>query len=252
MSGGVRATARIVATRDGLTVLSGEGPLAPRRTRAVDGGLRVTLVGAMSAPLGGDRLAVEIDVRPGAELTVDAAAATIALPGREGGAAHYDVRIVVAAGATLRWLPGPLVSVAGSLLFLRTRAELAQGARLVAREELVLGRHGEASGTVTSRLSVRYGGMPLLDQETASGPGAPPGWDGGAVLGGHRALGQLLCVEPDFENAPVPSRSLGESAVLTPLAGPAALATAVAADGLRLRKTLDAAFAALRDVRPGA
>jgi urease accessory protein len=250
MSGGVGATARIVATRDGLAVISGEGPLAPRRTRAVDGGLRVTLVGAMSAPLGGDRLAVEIEARPGARLTVDAAAATLALPGRTGGAAHYDVRIRVAAGAVLRWLPEPLVSAAGSLLFLRTRAELAEGAGLVLREEVVLGRHGESPGTVTSRLSVRYAGVPLLDQETASGPGAPAGWDGGAVLGGHRALGQLLRVEPDFAREVVPVRPLGEGAVLAPLAGPAALATAVAADGLRLRRILDAARAALRDIRP--
>ncbi|MGQ4510983.1 urease accessory protein UreD [Streptomyces sp. DW26H14] len=251
MSGGLRATARIVATRDGLALLSGEGPLAPRRTRAADGGFRVTLVGAMSAPLGGDRLAVEIEVRAGARLTVDAAAATVALPGRGGGAAHYDVRLTVAAGAALRWLPGPLVSAAGSLLFLRTTAELAEDARLMLREELVLGRYGEPTGTVTSRLSARYAGVALLDQETSFGPGAPEGWDGGAVLGGHRAVGQLLRVEPGFAHDPVPVQPLGDTAVLVPLAGPAALATAVAADGLRLRRALDAADAALRQVRSG-
>lgn len=70
----VRATARIVATPAGLPVLAGEGPLALRRTRATGPGARVTVVGAMSAPLGGDRLAIETEVRDGARLTVDAAA----------------------------------------------------------------------------------------------------------------------------------------------------------------------------------
>lgn len=88
----VHATARITAAPDGrggtaLPVLESDGPLAVRRTRAapVPGAhapARVTVVGAMSAPLGGDRLALEIDVRDGAALTVDASAATIALPGR--------------------------------------------------------------------------------------------------------------------------------------------------------------------------
>lgn len=41
------------------------------------------------------------------------------------------------------------------------------------------------------------------------------------------------------------ARMLGESAALVPLAGPAALVTAVAADGLRLRRVLDEALASL-------
>ncbi|MFD9825809.1 urease accessory protein UreD, partial [Streptomyces violascens] len=54
---GVRAAARVVATPEGLPVLEGEGPLALRRTRARGPYHRVTVVGAMSAPLGGDRIA---------------------------------------------------------------------------------------------------------------------------------------------------------------------------------------------------
>jgi urease accessory protein len=109
----------------------------------------------------------------------------------------------------------------------------------------VLGRVGEEPGRLTSRLTVRLGGRPLLDQELACGPGAPGGWDGPAVLGGHRALGQLVVVRPEFEREPVVSRVLGESAVLTPLAGPAALVTALASDALRLRRLLDEALGAL-------
>ncbi|MEV6955236.1 urease accessory protein UreD [Streptomyces sp. NPDC051183] len=245
---GLRATARIRAAADGrggtaLTLLAGEGPLALRRTRgeetAAEAG--VMLVGAMSAPLGGDRLGVEAEAGPGARLLLRSAAATLALPGRGGEPARYDVRLTVAEEARVRWLPEPLVSVRGSRLRVRTRAELAPTARLLLREEQVLGRTREAPGLLRSRLTVTRGGRPLLDQELACGPGAPGGWDGPAGLAGHRALGQLLIVDPDFEQAPPAAAVLGEFAAATPLAGPAVLVTAMAPDALRLRELLDAA-----------
>ncbi|MFF4291096.1 urease accessory protein UreD [Streptomyces sp. NPDC001633] len=260
---GLRATARIVAraAADGTTrlpVLDGEGPFALRRLRAHGGPARVCVVGAMSAPLGGDRLAVEVTAEAGSALHLTAAAATVALPGRTGEPAHYDVRLTVGEGARLDWLPEPLISAAGSDLRMTTTVELAATARLVLREEQVLGRSGEPTGALRSRLTVRRAGRTLLDQETAYGPGAP-GWDTSAVLGGHRAVGQLLVVAPEFEDAPAEVRLLGATGdppprgrpaggqrpdaqgVLAPLAGPGALATAVAPDGLRLRRLLDEA-----------
>ncbi|MGW2638251.1 urease accessory protein UreD [Streptomyces sp. NPDC001348] len=247
---GVRATARIVARDDGrggtaLPVLDGEGPLAPRRTRASGTEARVVLVGAMSGPLGGDRFAVTAEVGQGARLHVGSAAATIALPGQLKAEAHYDVRLVVADGGELHWLPEQLISARGSELHVSTRVDLAAGARLVLREEQVLGRTGEEPGRLTSRLTVRIAGRPVLDQELACGPGAPGGWDGPAVLAGHRAVGQLVVARAEFGQQPVAARMLGEGAAITPLAGPAALVTAVAADALRLRRVLDEALTQL-------
>ncbi|MEU3774548.1 urease accessory protein UreD [Streptomyces sp. NPDC032472] len=243
---GVRATARIGAVADGrggtaLPLLTGEGPLALRRTRGAGAEAGVMLVGAMSAPLGGDHLTVEATAGPGARLALASAAATLALPGRGGAPARYDVRLSLAEDAAVRWLPEPLVSVRGSDLRVHTRAELAPGARLLLREEQVLGRTGEEPGLLRSRLAVTLDGRPLLDQELACGPGAPGGWDGPAGLAGHRALGQLLVVQPGFAGAPPAAAVLGEFAVVTPLAGPAVLVTALAPDALRLRGLLDAA-----------
>ena len=250
MTIGVRATARIVARADGrggtaLPVLDGDGPLALRRIRAHGDEARVMLVGAMSGPLGGDHLAVEAEVGEGARLHLASAAATIALPGQAKGEARYDVRIVVADGGELRWLPEQLICAQGSELYVGTRVDLAPGARFVFREEQVLGRSGEEPGRLCSRLTVRVGGRVVLDQELACGPGAPGGWDGPAVLAGHRALGQLVVVRPEFVDAPVGARLLGEGAALVPLAGPAALVTALAPDALRLRRVLDEALAVL-------
>ncbi|KOU28665.1 urease accessory protein ureD [Streptomyces sp. WM6372] len=243
---GVRATARISAVADGrggtaLPLLAGEGPLALRRTRGTAAEAGVMLVGAMSAPLGGDHLTVEASVGPGARLALASAAATLALPGRGGAPARYDVRLTLAEDSALRWLPEPLVSVRGSDLRVRTRAELAPTARLLLREEQVLGRSGEAPGLLRSRLTVTRGGSPLLDQELACGPGAPGGWDGPAGLAGHRTVGQLLVVDPAFATSAPAAGVLGEFAAVTPLAGPAVLVTVLAPDALRLREVLDAA-----------
>ncbi|MFF7260616.1 urease accessory protein UreD [Streptomyces sp. NPDC008159] len=247
---GVRATARLAARADGrggtaLPVLESHGPLALRRTRGSGDEARVMLVGAMSGPLGGDRLAVEAEVGEGARLHLGSAAATIALPGQGKEEARYDVRVRVAAEGELRWLPEQLISACGSDLRVSTSLDLASGARLVFREEQVLGRVGEEPGRLSSRLTVRLDGRALLDQEVSCGPGAPGGWDGPAILGGYRALGQLVVVRPEFaERAPAP-RVLGESAALTPLAGPAVLVSALAPDALLLRRVLDEVLAGL-------
>ncbi|MGW1540662.1 urease accessory protein UreD [Streptomyces sp. NPDC002309] len=247
---GVRATARIVARADGrggtaLPVLAGEGPLAPRRTRGSAGEAHVMLVGAMSGPLGGDRFTVEVGVAEGARLRVGSPAATLALPGQAKGEARHDVRLDVADGGELHWLPEQLISARGSDLRVRIRADLGAAARLLLREEQVLGRAGEEPGRLTSRLSVRIAGRTVLDQELSCGPGAPGGWDGPAGLGGHRAVGQLLLVRPEFARRAVTARTVGEGAAVLPLAGPAALVTAVAPDALSLRRTLDEVLASL-------
>ncbi|MFI1933677.1 urease accessory protein UreD [Streptomyces sp. NPDC020330] len=251
----VRATARLRAEPDGrggtaLPVLVSDGPLALRRTRSPHTAYaRVTVVGAMSAPLNGDRLTIEADIADGARLTADAAAATVALPGprEDTGPSTYTVDLGVGEGAVLYWLPEQLVSAHGSHLHQATRVRLAPTARLLLREEQILGRHGEPTGGLTTRLTVHRAGRPLLDQRLAYGPGAPVGWDGPAVLGGHRAVGQLLLADPAFEDAPLPARLLGPTAALTPLAGPAVLVTAVAADARLLRGILDDAMRELLD-----
>ncbi|MEU0441069.1 urease accessory protein UreD [Streptomyces sp. NPDC006186] len=247
--GGVRARARVLARRREaggtcLPVLESDGPLALRRTRGSGDEARVVLVGAMSGPHDGDRFRVDAEAEAGARLRVQSAAATLALPGQGEGEARYDVRVRVAAGAEVCWMPEPLISVRGSRLRMRTTAEAEAGGRLVLREEQILGRAGEEPGRLISRLTVCAGGVCLLDQELDCGPGAPGGWDGPAVLAGHRAVGQIVVVRPEFAERPVTSRRIGDTCAVLPLAGPAALVTAVAADGLRLRRLLDDGLAA--------
>ncbi|MGW4106885.1 hypothetical protein [Streptomyces sp. NPDC004976] len=114
------------------------------------------------------------------------------------------------------------------------------------REEQLLGRSGEPPGHLTTRLTVHRGGRPLLEQHTAYGDPAPA-WDGPAVLGTHRATGQLLLVDPELVTPREPRVICDDPAqghaVLTPLAAPRALiATAVAPTSAQLRHLLDIAL----------
>ncbi|MFD3485223.1 urease accessory protein UreD [Streptomyces sp. NPDC058665] len=253
---GVRATARIRATYNGrattLPQLRSDGPFHLRRMRTDGNTAKVGIIGAMSAPLGGDRLTIDVTAGDRAVLEVTTAAATLALRGPTTAPATYDVRLTAGEHTTLRWLPQPLISAAGSNLRQTCTVELAATSRLLLREEQLLGRANEDPGHLVSRLLVHRAGRPLLDQRTAYGD-PEPGWDGPSVLHTHRAVGQLLLVDPEMGTPRGPvllgEGSRGGCAVLTPLAGgPALLATAVAPTSSALRELLDEALAhALRE-----
>nr|AQT38859.1 UreD2 [Streptomyces sp.] len=248
---GVCAAARIHAEHNGRTttlpLLRSDGPFHLRRLRSRNGRARVSVIGAMSAPLGGDRLQLNVEARARAELEVTTAAATLALRGATPAPATYDVRLTVGAHASLNWLPQPLITTRGSTLYQSHAVELTSTSRLLLREEQLLGRTAEPPGYLSARLTVQRDGRPLLDQHTLYG-GAATAWDGPAVLDKHRAAGQLLVVDPRLEATAQPF-FLGDNpvegcGVLAPLAGgQALLATAIAPTPARLRSLLDTALA---------
>ncbi|GIJ74233.1 urease accessory protein UreD [Virgisporangium ochraceum] len=214
----MKARAVLVADGARLTTLHGEPPLLLRRTGTADDGATVVhLVGGAAGPLAGDDLDLRIELTGDAAVEVRSVAATVALPGRTRDWSTLTVTVRVGPGATLRWLPEPLIAAAGCRHVSRARVELAAGARLMWRDELVCGRHGEQPGDLRSELHVRYAGRPLLAHDLAVGPEAP-GWAGPAVLGRARAAGSLLTV-----NLPHPENAM-------PLNGPGALTVAVGED----------------------
>jgi urease accessory protein len=231
----MRATATVVAEldRDGRTVVrvaAGSPPLTPR----VTGPGEVYLAATAGGPLGGDEQCIDVRVGPGASLTVRTVAASIALPGT-GEPSRLSVRADVAEDGCLIWLPEPTVAAAGCQHHIGTRVHLAAQSRLVLREELVAGRHGEPAGVVRSGLTVTRAGAPVLAQTlTVGGPAWPPGVP-------SRAIGSLLVVGPP--GAEPAAASLGAWAVVMPLAHPGATVVSVLADDARsVRFLLDEAL----------
>jgi len=245
--GGLTARVRIVAEADGeggtrLACLQSSPPVALRPA-----GGDVWMVGTAGGPLGGDRLHVHLEVGAGCELTVRSSAATVVLPGPgpEWPASDVELEARVGPGAVLRWLPEPTVAAAGCRHRVRAGVEVAAGGRLEWREELVLGRDGESAGAVSSRLAVLVAARPLLRQQLDLG-GEPGPWEGPSVLGGARAVGGVVVVDPAWAGCPPPATVLGPGAAVLPLAGPGAQVTALAAGALDLRALLDRGVRILR------
>jgi urease accessory protein len=238
----VTATARIeaVAGPDGTTrlpVLSSQAPLLLRRTPSA-----VYLVGGAAGPIGGDELSLWIAVGSGAFLRMRTAAASIALPGLDGAESVLRVSVSVAAGGRLEYLPEPVVVSEGARHATIVSATLAAGASLVLRDELLLGRHGEAGGAARTVLRVDYAGRPLLRQSVEVS-GSDPVALGPAVLSGHRAVGSLLTAGgAAAHDGGVDCRGGAELATperaVMPLAGPGVLVTALADDAIALRRRL--------------
>lgn len=277
----MRARARITVVSDSargitrLAALRGDPPQLPRRTGTSDaagsdaaGEVRLHLVGGAAGPLGGDDLRLDIEVGPDARLCVRSVAASLALPGPGGGQSRLTITARVGSGGRLRWLPEPLIGAAGCDHLTTTTIELAEGAALLWREELICGRYAERVGDVRIETTLRYGGRTLFRNDLAVGPRAP-GWSGAAVLGGARAVGSVLVVDPAWSEAasPVPAphdamvgpdgdpgrRHSGDgptevrgasadhsmAAVLPLVGGPAVLINAVGADSRTVRAHLD-------------
>lgn len=240
-------TSRGVVTR--VARLRAQAPLVPRPTGA--GGFepyvggdpsaaRVALSTGAAGPVGGDHYELEVVVGAGSTLVLREISATLVLPGPHGDTSRMEVRVRVEEGGTLVWAPEPVIVAEHCSHELDVRVELAGDARLFLREELVLGRHGEPPGSLRTLLQVRRAGVPLMVQSLELGPradfSASP-----AVLGGHRAVGTGVLVEPDGHG--VGTGSADGTTALMPLDGTALQVSALGVDGLELRRRLDEALA---------
>jgi urease accessory protein len=186
----VKAEAAVSVVADGgrsrCAVLRSDPPFTFRQTGDV-----LSWVGTAAGPVGGDELSLAVDVAAGASLTVSSVAASLVHPGPTGQPSRMALRARVA--GALRWQPRPAVLVRGCDHHADTSVDLAADAVLLWREEVVLGRHGEAPGSVRQRLTVDRGGRPLLRTELAVGSRWPASL-GPAGTAGARAVATVVAV----------------------------------------------------------
>lgn len=198
---------------------------------------RVSLASSAAGPVGGDDLRLDIDVGADAVLVLRTVAATLALPGPHRLPSYTHTHIRVAERGTLLWLPEPVIAAHGCDHHVTTRIELASDARLLAREEVILGRDREASGTIRQRLRITQDHTPLHDQNLALGT-TTPGWDGPAVTGGRKSLGSMIIVDPGLGDC-IDNRNptqVGTDVAVLGLSPSAAMITALADETLTLRR----------------
>jgi urease accessory protein len=206
-AGGWRAHLQLCfARRDAGTVLarrSHRGPLLVQKPLYPEGRevCEAILVHPPGGIAGGDVLSVDVEVST-------AAHALITTPGasrwyRSAGAeAAQNVRLSVARGAALEWLPQETIVFDGARASLRTQVELEREAHFVGWEVVCFGRvaSGERfrTGLLTQISEIRQGGVPLFG-EYARVEGGSRVLEARSGLAGCPVSGVLLVAGRDLE-----------------------------------------------------
>lgn len=234
-----------------VTALRSEAPMMLRPTigtgreplvEQLEDVVRVSVAASSAGPVGGDQLRLDVRVEAGSTLVLTQISATLLLPGRDGAQSSTEVHVRVEDGGTLVWLPEPVIAARGCHHLNTVRVALATTARLVMREELILGRHGEQPGLLEQRTRVERADRALYVQDLVVGntTSTSP-----VVAGSHRAMGSLLIIDPAWDPQAPASSALPGHAALMPLPGPGVLLTAVGVDNLEVRRQLSAGLHAL-------
>jgi urease accessory protein len=241
-------TRRTTVREQGSLRVRFPGPLAPA--------LQAVIVNTAGGTAGGDRYDISCHAGAGADLTVSTAAAEKVY--RSTGAdAEVSIKLDVAAGGSLAWLPQETIFFDEARLSRRIDVTLAEDASVLIAEAVIFGRAamGEAvrRGSFVDRWRVQRAGK-LVFAETVRLDGkiaerlAEP-----AVAGGNIALATVL-IAPGNEAQVEAIRAKGEQfrgEVGASAWNGFALARLCAPDGAALRHDLVAVLAALgRDTLP--
>ena len=206
------------------------------------------MVNTAGGMAGGDRFAIDIAAAAGARLLVGTAAAE-KIYRSNGEATRVAVRLDVAAGATLRWLPQETILFDRARLDRRIDVDLAEDAALVLAEAVVFGRSamGETveQGELADRWLVRVGSR-LVFAESVRLAGAiartlaePTAADGGC------AVATVLTVPGNEAHAAAVRSQAFSGEVGVSAWNGIAVARLVARDGAMLRRDLNAVLVAL-------
>jgi urease accessory protein len=149
---------------------------------------------------GGDHIDVSVKLGANAEVTITTAAAEKIYRARDG-EAEIGVKLALAAGARLAWLPQPTILFDQSRLYRRTEVALAGNATFLAVETLIFGRMAMGEdvrrGACRDVWRVRRDGALVFADAFQVDGAIAEALDRPATLDGARAVAMLLYVAPD-------------------------------------------------------
>jgi urease accessory protein len=176
----------VVAAEPRAHVEVAVGMLAPR---VVDRGPNHALIAISAAQmllLDGDACVIDVEVGAGCTLEVEDVGGTVAYPG----VSSWQLVVHVGAAGRLIWRGLPFVVAAGTRTRRTTDIVLGPDAAVLLRDTVVLGRHGETGGDITSELRIERDGRPvLLERLEADGSVPEVG-----VLGRDRVVDSVVAV----------------------------------------------------------
>jgi urease accessory protein len=254
-----RASGRIalsVAAEGGITRRSRvheDGSLRVRFPNAPGDALEAVIVNTGGGMTGGDRFGIDMTVGEGARLIAGTAAAE-KIYRSIGPDAEMAVKLDVAVGGRLAWLPQETILFDGARLKRRIDIDLAESASLVMAEAVVFGRAamGEtvAAGRFTDRWRLRRDGRLIFaDAARLDGAIAAKLAEPAAAAGGIAIATVLLAPVGEAELAAVRELEFAGGGGISAWNG-IAVARLVARDGLELRRDLIAVLGALNTSVP--
>lgn len=224
--------------------------------RIVSGWMDVVMLNTGGGVVGGDRLDVAIGVGDGGQATVAAQAAerfyrTLAADAP----ARVRTRLTVAAGAALEWLPQETILYDRCALDRRVEVDLAVDARFLGVETVVFGRAAMGErvlhGSLRDLIRVRRGGALLLHDAIRLDGEIDATMQRAAIGGGARVVATMVYAAPDAgEKLDAVRAALGPTEAGASVWNGMLVARILGADSARVRATVAAALAILRDSRP--
>lgn len=239
-------TAAIRHQRSEGAILLSMGPKGVRRMREAHsakvriphGSSEAILINTGGGLAGGDRFSFTLTAEENARLTVTSQAAERVYRSL-GPAADVEVTLTAQRGASLMWLPQETILFDGAALNRRIYAELAEDARLLAVESVILGREAMGETVSHARLHDRWrirrqGRLIFADDLAFDGP--PP--ETSATLGKARAFATVVLVSTEAEDLLDKVRAaIGSRGDASAWSGKL-VARLLARDGFELRKSL--------------
>jgi urease accessory protein len=213
--------------------------------------LEAVIVNTAGGMAGGDRFALDIAVERGARLVVTTAAAEKVYRTLDPDAA-VDVKLTVAAGGALAWLPQETILFDRARLRRTIEVDLAADARLLLAEAVVFGRSGMGEavddGHLFDRWKIRRDGRLLHAEAVRLGGAIAAKLAEPAVARGGIAVATVLSV-PGDDATVAAARALGETfrgEVGASAWNGLAVVRLCAIDGAALRHDLIAVLSAIR------
>lgn len=207
--------------------------------------LEAILVNTAGGLTGGDRVAWEIEAGAGASVTVTTQACEKLYRSRSG-EARTDVRLSVAKGGRIAWLPQETIAYDRSCFARRLEVDLADDAQALVVEATLFGRRamGEtvAQALFRDRWRIRRNGRLVHAEAFSIGPDLAATLARPAAAGGGVAVATVLLVAPDAESFLAQARGIigdeGGASFWTVGGTGKLLARLVAGDGYALRRRL--------------
>jgi urease accessory protein len=211
----------------------------------------VSILNPTGGLVGGDSLAIEIEVAPGAHACLTTPSATKVYRA-ESAPATQDVTLRLAAGARLEWVPDHTIPHAGAAFRQALGAEVGEGAALVVVDAFAAGRvaRGEAwrFALLDSTLTIRDRSGAILHDRFILREGGPHGL---GVTEGRPYFATVVVVAdrgvaPFVERVAALRRDPDVDVGAAVLARRGAVVRCLAADAPALARTVEAVWAAAR------